>query len=92
MGLVVKSVNGIAQYGLATFLPLYLISYGYSKNRVAAYVVCSIPGGYFCQSVLGFFGDKFGWRKTIMWVGGFGYAAVLILVWAVPVYWVIISM
>lgn len=33
MGLVVKSVNGIAQYGLATFLPLYLISYGYSKTE-----------------------------------------------------------
>ncbi len=33
MGPVVKSVNGIAQYGLATFLPLYLISYGYSKTE-----------------------------------------------------------
>ena len=33
MGLVVKSVNGIAQYGLATFLPLYLISFGYSKTE-----------------------------------------------------------
>ncbi len=51
MGPVVKSVNGIAQYGLATFLPLYLISYGYSKQSGC---ICGLQysGGYFCQSVL----------------------------------------
>ncbi|MEI2629869.1 MFS transporter [Erwinia sp. OLMDLW33] len=84
MGLVVKSVNGIAQYGLATFLPLYLISYGYSKTEWLHMWSAVFLVAIFANLFFGFFGDKFGWRTTIMWVGGFAYAAVLILVWAVP--------
>jgi polyol permease family len=84
MGLVVKSVNGIAQYGLATFLPLYLISFGYSKTEWLHMWSAVFLVAIFANLFFGFFGDKFGWRTTIMWVGGFGYAAVLILVWAVP--------
>ncbi|EMD6276150.1 MFS transporter, partial [Salmonella enterica] len=84
IGLVVKSVNGIAQYGLATFLPLYLISYGYSKTEWLHMWSSVFLVAIFANLFFGFFGDKFGWRKTIMWVGGFGYAVVLLLVWAVP--------
>lgn len=84
MGLVVKSVNGIAQYGLATFLPLYLISFGYSKTEWLHMWSAVFLVAIFANLFFGFFGDKFGWRTTIMWVGGFGYAAVLIMVWAVP--------
>ncbi|HAU5565763.1 TPA: MFS transporter [Serratia fonticola] len=84
MGLVVKSINGIAQYGLATFLPLYLISFGYSKSEWLHMWSAVFLVAIFANLFFGFFGDKFGWRTTIMWVGGFAYALVLVLVWAVP--------
>lgn len=84
MGLVVKSINGIAQYGLATFLPLYLISFGYSKTEWLQMWSAVFVVAIFANLFFGFFGDKFGWRNTIMWVGGVGYAIVLMLVWLVP--------
>lgn len=84
MGLVVKSINGIAQYGLATFLPLYLISYGYSKTEWLQMWSAVFVVAIFANLFFGFFGDKFGWRNTIMWVGGVSYAVVLVLVWLVP--------
>lgn len=84
MGLVVKSINGVAQYGLATFLPLYLISFGYSKTEWLHMWSAVFVVAIFANLFFGFFGDKFGWRNTILWVGGVGYALVLILVWLVP--------
>ncbi|MBL1917827.1 MFS transporter, partial [Klebsiella pneumoniae] len=67
----------------ATFLPLYLISYGYSKTEWLHMWSAVFLVAIFANLFFGFFGDKFGWRKTIMWVGGFGYAARFFLVWAV---------
>ncbi|MDO6409647.1 MAG: MFS transporter [Pantoea sp.] len=84
MGLVVKSINGVAQYGLATFLPLYLISFGYSKTEWLHMWSAVFVVAIFANLFFGFFGDKFGWRNTILWVGGVGYAIVLVLVWLVP--------
>lgn len=84
MGLVVKSINGVAQYGLATFLPLYLISFGYSQTEWLQMWSAVFVVAIFANLFFGFFGDKFGWRNTIMWIGGVGYAVVLVLVWAVP--------
>lgn len=84
IGLVVKSINGVAQYGLATFLPLYLISFGYSKTEWLQMWSAVFVVAIFANLFFGFFGDKFGWRNTIMWVGGIAYAVVLILVWLVP--------
>ena len=84
LGLIVKSINGVAQYGLATFLPLYLISFGYSKTEWLHMWSSVFLVAIFANLFFGFFGDKFGWRNTIMWVGGVSYAVVLILVWLVP--------
>lgn len=84
IGLVVKSINGIAQYGLATFLPLYLISFGYSKTEWLHMWSSVFLVAIFANLFFGFFGDRFGWRNTIMWVGGVSYAIVLIFVWLVP--------
>ncbi|MFH8135462.1 MFS transporter [Pantoea osteomyelitidis] len=84
VGLVVKSINGIAQYGLAVFLPLWLLQYGYSKTEWLHMWSAVFVVAIFANLFFGFFGDKFGWRNTIMWVGGVCYAIVLILVWLVP--------
>ncbi|MDW8847459.1 MFS transporter [Erwinia sp. MMLR14_017] len=84
IGLVVKSINGIAQYGLAVFLPLYLMDFGYSKTEWLHMWSAVFVVAIFANLFFGFFGDKFGWRNTIMWVGGVCYAIVLMLVWLVP--------
>lgn len=84
VGLVVKSINGIAQYGLAVFLPLWLLQYGYSKTEWLHMWSAVFVVAIFANLFFGFFGDKFGWRNTIMWVGGVCYAIVLMLVWLVP--------
>ncbi|MGE9553571.1 MFS transporter [Erwinia amylovora] len=84
IGLVVKSINGIAQYGLAVFLPLYLLDHGYSKTEWLHMWSAVFVVAIFANLFFGYFGDKFGWRNTIMWVGGVCYAIVLMLVWLVP--------
>ena len=84
IGLVVKSINGIAQYGLAVFLPLYLMDYGYSKTEWLHMWSAVFVVAIFANLFFGYFGDRFGWRNTIMWIGGVCYAIVLMLVWLVP--------
>lgn len=84
IGLVVKSINGIAQYGLAAFLPLYLLGFGYSTTEWLQMWSSVFLVAIFANLFFGYFGDKFGWRNTIKWVGGVFYAIVLILVWLVP--------
>ncbi len=85
-GLVVKSINGIAQYGLAVFLPIYLAKFGYSQTEWLHMWSAVFVVAIFANLFFGFFGDKFGWRNTIMWIGGVCYAIVLMLVWLTPQY------
>ncbi|CAK7193530.1 Alpha-ketoglutarate permease [Commensalibacter sp. Nvir] len=84
MGLIVKSINGLAQYGLPVFLPIWLLSYGYTQNEWLHMWSAVFTVAIFSNLFFGFFGDKFGWRNTIMWVGGVSYAVVLILILLLP--------
>ncbi|CAK7193059.1 Alpha-ketoglutarate permease [Commensalibacter sp. Nvir] len=84
IGLIVKSINGVAQYGLATFLPLYLISFGYTKIEWLHMWSSVFIVAIFANLFFGFFSDRFGWRNTIIWVGGISYAVVLVFVWLIP--------
>ncbi|WP_078394631.1 MFS transporter [Shouchella patagoniensis] len=84
LGLVVKSINGFAQYGLLLFLPLYLADFGYSTTEWLRMWSTVFTVAIFANVIFGFLGDKWGWRNTIRWVGGFFYAFVLILVYFTP--------
>ncbi|WP_265457027.1 MFS transporter [Enterococcus sp. HY326] len=70
MGMLVKTVNSIAQYGFVIIMPIYLITKGFSLAQWASiwglsYIVCTFASIFF-----GFLGDKFGWRKTVAYFAG----------------------
>lgn len=84
MGLIVKTINGLAQYGLAVFMPLYLADFGFSITEWLYMWSAVFSVAIFANLFFGFLGDKIGWRNTIKWVGGVAYAIVLILVYYTP--------
>ncbi|WP_160725898.1 MFS transporter [Bacillus sp. USDA818B3_A] len=84
LGLIVKTVNGLAQYGLAVFMPIYLAQYGYSTTEWLHMWSTVFIVAIFANLFFGFVGDKIGWRNTIQWVGGVAYALVLVLVFFTP--------
>ncbi len=84
LGLVVKSINGFAQYGLLLFLPIYLLDFGYSTTEWLRMWSTVFSVAILANLLFGYLGDKWGWRTTIKWVGGYFYAVVLILVYFMP--------
>lgn len=84
IGLVVKTINGLAQYGLAVFMPIYLAGFGYSTTEWLYMWSAIFTVAIFANLFFGYVGDKIGWRNTIQWVGGFAYAIVLIMVFYTP--------
>lgn len=84
IGLVVKTINGIGQYGLALFMPIYLASFGYSTTEWLYMWSAVFSVAIFANLFFGYVGDKIGWRNTIQWVGGVAYAIVLVLVYYTP--------
>jgi polyol permease family len=85
MGLIVKSINGFAQYGLLLFLPLYLREFGYTDTEWLRMWSTIFTVAIFANLFFGYIGDKWGWRKTIQWVGGVFYAAVMLLIYFAPI-------
>ncbi|MBT2658574.1 MFS transporter [Bacillus sp. ISL-18] len=84
LGLIVKTVNGLAQYGLAVFMPIYLAQFGYSTTEWLHMWSTVFTVAIFANLFFGFLGDRIGWRNTIQWVGGVAYAVVLVLVYFTP--------
>ena len=84
IGLVVKTINGLAQYGLAAFMPIYLADFGYTTTEWLYMWSAVFTVAIFANLFFGYVGDKIGWRNTIQWVGGVAYAIVLILVYYTP--------
>lgn len=84
MGLIVKTINGLAQYGLAAFMPIYLASFGYTITEWLYMWSAVFTVAIFANLFFGYVGDKIGWRNTIQWVGGVAYAIVLVLVYYTP--------
>ncbi|WP_205570093.1 MFS transporter [Actinomyces lilanjuaniae] len=84
IGLVVKTVNGLGQYGLAVFMPIYLASFGYSTTEWLRMWSAVFTVAIFANLFFGYVGDRVGWRNTIQWVGGVAYAVVLVAVYYAP--------
>ncbi|WP_220034049.1 MULTISPECIES: MFS transporter [unclassified Curtobacterium] len=83
-GLVVKTINGIAQYGLPVFMPLYLATFGYTTTQWLQMWSLVFTVAIFANLFFGYVGDKIGWRRTIGWVGGVAYAVVLVVLFFTP--------
>lgn len=84
LGLIVKTINGLAQYGLPVFMPIYLASFGFSTTEWLQMWSLVFTVAIFANLLFGYVGDKIGWRTTIGWVGGVAYAIVLIVVFVTP--------
>ncbi|WP_220453729.1 MFS transporter [Staphylococcus succinus] len=84
IGLIVKSINGFAQYGLLLFLPLYLREFGYTDTEWLRMWSTIFTVAIFANLFFGYIGDKWGWRKTVQWVGGVFYALVMLLIYFAP--------
>lgn len=84
IGLVVKSINGLAQYGLAVFMPIYLAGFNYTTSEWLYMWSAVFTVAIFANLFFGYVGDKIGWRNTIKWVGGVAYAIVCVLIYYAP--------
>ncbi|OYD07413.1 MFS transporter [Paludifilum halophilum] len=81
---IVRVINQTAQYAFPVFLPSYLVQYGIETT-----VWLNIWGSIFVSNIafnllFGFVGDKFGWRNTVMWIGGVGCGTFTILLFYAP--------
>lgn len=70
IGLVVKAINNIGQFGFVIMMPIFLVNHGYSLSQWGiiwgtTYVVNSFAGILF-----GNLGDYYGWRKIVCYFSG----------------------
>lgn len=70
IGLVVKAINNIGQFGFVIMMPIFLVNHGYSLSQwgiiwATTYVVNSFAGILF-----GNLGDYYGWRKIMCYFSG----------------------
>lgn len=70
IGLVVKAINNIGQFGFVIMMPIFLVNHGYSLSQwgiiwATTYVVNSFAGILFGNS-----GDYYGWRKIVCYFSG----------------------
>ncbi|WP_317943532.1 RbtT/DalT/CsbX family MFS transporter [Carnobacterium maltaromaticum] len=70
IGLVVKAINNIGQFGFVIMMPIFLVNNGYSLSQwgiiwATTYVVNSFAGILF-----GNLGDYYGWRKIVCYFSG----------------------
>ncbi|MBO0451504.1 MFS transporter [Candidatus Enterococcus murrayae] len=82
LGLLVKAINNIGQFGFVIMMPIFLLQHSFtllqwSSAWAACYVINSIAGILF-----GELGDKFGWRKIVTLFSGTitGFSCLLLIV------------
>lgn len=70
IGVVVKTINSIAQFGFVIMLPIFLLSNGFSLQQWAGIWGLTYIINTLANILFGYIGDKFGWRKTVAYFGG----------------------
>jgi MFS family permease len=70
IGLIVKAINNIGQFGFVIMMPIFLVDHHYSLTQwggiwAATYIVNAFAGILF-----GHLGDRYGWRKIVSYFGG----------------------
>lgn len=70
IGMVVKAINNIGQFGFVIMMPIFLIDKGFTLFEwgtiwSTTYIVNSFAGLFF-----GFLGDKYGWQKIVVYFSG----------------------
>lgn len=70
IGMIVKAINNIGQFGFVIMMPIFLIDKGFTLFEwgtiwSTTYIVNSFAGLFF-----GFLGDKYGWQKIVVYFSG----------------------
>lgn len=70
VGMVVKAINNIGQFGFVIMMPVFLLQHGFtllewSSSWSLCYIVNALAGVFF-----GNLGDHLGWRKVVMLFSG----------------------
>ncbi|WP_043840573.1 MFS transporter [Amycolatopsis taiwanensis] len=80
----VRIINTLPQFALPVFMPLYLADFGFSTSEwLSVWGTIWLLNIVF-NLIVGFVGDKIGWKRTIAFVGGFASAISLIAFFYMP--------
>lgn len=85
IGGIVRIINTTAQFAFPAFLPIYMISHGFSEAEWLQIWGTIFMANIAFNLIFGFVGDGFGWKNTVMWFGGVGCALATLVLYYSPV-------
>jgi polyol permease family len=86
LGGIVRVINTTAQFAFPVFLPTYMAAHGYNTTEWLYIWGTIFTSNIAFNLIFGFVGDRFGWRRTIIWFGGVGCGLTTLLLFYVPQY------
>ncbi|MBV9671580.1 MAG: MFS transporter [Verrucomicrobia bacterium] len=85
VGCIIRMINTAPQFGFLVFLPTFFTkTIGFSLGgwlRLLSYMFLS---NIIWNLIMGAFGDKLGWRRTVAYAGGLGCTIATLLLYYVP--------
>lgn len=70
IGLLVKGINNIGQFGFVIMMPIFLLQHQFTLVQwTSAWAICYVINS-FAGIVFGSLGDKYGWRKIVALFSG----------------------
>ena len=84
-GCVVRIINTAPQFGFLVFLPMFFTrTVGFSLPAWLRLLSAIFLSNIVWNLLFGVIGDKFGWRRTVVWFGGVGSAVTTLLLYYAP--------
>lgn len=85
IGCVVRIINTAPQFGFLVFLPIYFTkTIGFSQERWLHLLSMIFVSNIGWNLLFGIIGDRFGWRRTVVYCGGVGSAITTLLLYYTP--------
>lgn len=82
VGLLVKGINNIGQFGFVIMMPIFLLQHQFSLSQwTSAWAICYVINS-FAGLFFGGLGDKYGWRKVVSMFSGTitGFSCLLLII------------
>lgn len=82
IGLFVKGINNIGQFGFVIMMPIFLLQHQFSLSEwTSAWAICYVINS-FAGLLFGSLGDKYGWRKIVALFSGTitGVSCILLII------------
>lgn len=80
-----RTINTGAQYGFFVALPFFLQNQiGFSQTQYLLLIVLTFGANVIMNPISGQLSDRFGWRRSIQWLGGVGCTITTLLMFWVP--------